>query len=126
MVEFDALRQDAVIDLALPVGDDGVADAAHEIGLDEIGDALEDEDRGDRRRDQVDAVESLVDDEFIGDLAQDPGAGAGHGGHHQHRQHGGAVAEPVLLEGFPDQPCDEALVFRRTEEAKQMADPMPD
>jgi hypothetical protein len=25
----------------------------------------------------------------------------------------------VLFEGFPDQPRDEALVFRRTEEAKQ-------
>ena len=76
MVELDALRQDAVVDLALPVGDDGVADPAHEIGLDEIGDALEDEDPGNRRGNQVDAVDPLVDHEFIGDFAQDPGAGA--------------------------------------------------
>src|SRR5207245_8752770 len=49
----------------------------------------------------------------------DPGAGAGHGGHHQHRHYGGAIAEFMLPEGFSHQPCDEALVLRRAEEAKQ-------
>ena len=123
MIEFDALREDPIVDLALPFGDDGVADPAHEIGLDEIGDALDDEDRGNRHRNRIDAIDPFVDHEFIGDFAQDPGAGARHAGHHQHRHYGGAISEHMLSEGFPDQPRNEALVLRRAEETKQTADP---
>ena len=74
VVEFDAVFQHAVVDLALPVGDDGISGAAQEKSLNEGGQALDDEDRRDRAGDQIDPVEVLLAGKFVGDVSHHPGA----------------------------------------------------
>ena len=91
MIELDAVLQHAVVDLALPVGDDRIAGAAEKQRLDIGGDALDDEDRRDRAGDQIDRLDVLGAGELVGDVAHDPGARGCRGRHDQHGHDGNAV-----------------------------------
>jgi hypothetical protein len=96
MIELDPVIEQAVVDLALAFGDDAVSGAAEIQRLHIRRQSLDDEDRADCARDQVDHVRVFGDDESICYIAHHPGARPGHRRDDQHRDYCDAIGRSVL------------------------------
>ena len=93
--EVDAQPHQMIEDAPLVAGDKVVADLGQHHGLAVAGEAPDDEGERDRAGDERDEVAAAAVEQLVDDVAHDPGAEGGGGGHREQADHGKHIVPQI-------------------------------